>query len=160
EPIPSDFGSIQVGFSISSPELPLGGLLMIRGFALLIVTTAAVGCSPGVKKGSLGPGAVGGGGATAGAIPNCDPKAARPSGDLDQHGYTPQQGDCNDCNSLINPGAIQIPDDPTDYACNGRPGAPASCDELEPGLRDPMSLAQALDECDPRFLIGATLVGP
>jgi hypothetical protein len=94
-----------------------------------------------------------------GTIPNCNQSNPPPNGDQDGDGYTPAQGDCNDCNPAINPGAIQIAGDPTDYSCNGMPGVVVSCADAT-GMRDPVSLAQALDQCDPRFFKGATLVGP
>ena len=64
------------------------------------------------------------------------------------------QGDCNDCNPAIHPGAMQIAGDPTDYACNGMPGVPdmpdmlatPTCDSANLGLRDPAwALAKALE---------------
>jgi hypothetical protein len=95
-----------------------------------------------------------------GNIPDCDPSKSDPNGDADHDGYTPAMGDCNDCNPSINPGAIQIPGDPTDYACNGAPGQVVACDSTNGGKRDATSLANAFEECDPRFFLSATLVGP
>ena len=95
-----------------------------------------------------------------GNLPGCDPSTAPSSGDADGDGYTPAQGDCNDCNPAINPGAIQIPGDTTDYACNGMPGVIAACDSSIAGSRDATSLAQGMDLCDPRFFVSAMLVGP
>ncbi len=109
--------------------------------------------------GSGGHGGTGGGGNGGGNIPNCDPNNAPADGDQDGDGYTPNEGDCNDCNPSINPGAIQIPGDPTDYACNGMPGVATSCSPTN-GARDANSLAAAFENCDPRFFISATLVGP
>jgi hypothetical protein len=95
-----------------------------------------------------------------GNISGCDPSNSPPNGDQDGDGYSPAQGDCNDCNPAINPGAIQIPGDSTDYACNGMPGVVAACDASIAGMRDPTSLAHAMDLCDPRFFKSATMVGP
>jgi hypothetical protein len=80
--------------------------------------------------------------------------------DQDRDGYTANQGDCNDCNALINPGAMQIAGDPTDYACDGMPGVVASCDTGLAGRTDGASLAQAMGFCDARFLVSAQLVQP
>lgn len=93
-------------------------------------------------------------------IPDCNQVNPDPNGDQDHDGYTPAQGDCNDCNPSINPGAIQIVGDQTDYACNGKPGVIAICDIGITGQRDPTSLVKAMDQCDPRFFKGASLVGP
>jgi hypothetical protein len=68
-------------------------------------------------------------------------------------------GDCNDCDPLVNPGATQIPGDPIDYACNGMPGVVATCTPMS-GATDATSMAQAFEQCDPRFFKGAMLVGP
>jgi hypothetical protein len=92
--------------------------------------------------------------------PNCNQGNPDPNGDQDGDGYTPAQGDCNDCNPTINPGAIQIPGDPTDWACNGAPGVVNSCDSSVAGMRDANSLVAAFDQCDPRFFKGAMMVGP
>ena len=54
---------------------------------------------------------------------------------------------------------MQIPGDSTDYACNGMPGVVFSCSPSN-GMRDATSLAQAMDQCDPRFFKGAMLLGP
>src|SRR5581483_2988206 len=59
-----------------------------------------------------------------------------------------------------NPGAIQIAGDPTDYACDGMPGVVPACDQSNGGKNDATSLAQAFEQCDPRFFLGASLVGP
>jgi hypothetical protein len=84
-----------------------------------------------------------------------------PNRDADNDGYTPAQGDCDDCNPLVNPGAIQIPGDHTDYACNGMSGVVAAgCDEGKTGMSDPASLAQSMELCDARFFLGATMKGP
>ncbi|HZS42144.1 MAG TPA: choice-of-anchor L domain-containing protein [Polyangia bacterium] len=92
--------------------------------------------------------------------PGCKSTGGDPNGDQDQDGYTPMQGDCDDCNPTINPGAIQIPGDPTDYACNGMPGVRPTCDTMNVGKNDATSLAAAFEQCDSRFFKSATLVGP
>ena len=39
--------------------------------------------------------------------------------DIDADGYTPAQGDCNDYDPTINPGAVEILGDGIDNNCNG-----------------------------------------
>ncbi len=123
-----------------------------------------VACAPGGRNGvprtaTTGAGDTASDGGSAN-IPSCNQFNPSPDGDQDSDGYTPAQGDCNDCNPSINPGAIQIPGDMTDYACNGKPGTLPSCDASNTGLRDATSLAGAFELCDPRFFLSATLLGP
>ncbi|MFI5288853.1 MAG: choice-of-anchor L domain-containing protein [Polyangia bacterium] len=133
-------------------------LLAISIFALALPACSGSSRARGPNHGGSNPdGAVGPGSMN---IPNCDPTNAPADGDQDQDGYTPAMGDCNDCNPSINPGAIQIPGDPTDYACNGMPGVVAACDSANTGMHDPTSLAEAFEQCDPRFFKSATMVGP
>ena len=122
---------------------------------------ATIGCGGGMARNR--PGGVDGGsdGGGAGSIPGCDPSQSMLTDDKDHDGYTPEQGDCNDCNPLVNPGAVNLPGDPTDYACNGMPGIQTPpCDTLNDGKNDPMSLAQAMELCDQRFIVSATMVAP
>src|SRR5581483_6749552 len=121
----------------------------------------AAGCSSNGGRRGNHPGGGNGDGGSSNAppdIPGCDVSKSGPNDDQDHDGYTPSTGDCNDCNPSINPGAIQIPGDSTDYACNGQPGVVPSCAGAN-GLRDATSLANAMDLCPP-FLMSATLVGP
>ncbi len=92
--------------------------------------------------------------------PNCVQNNPPMNGDQDGDGYTPAQGDCDDCNPLINPGAVQIAGDTTDYACNGMAGKPAACPAVTNAATDAMSMAQAMDLCDTRFLVSAVTTGP
>jgi hypothetical protein len=136
---------------------------MTRWLLAISMVSLVAGCSDSGRGrnpnggGSNGNGGVGGGGM--GNIPGCDPSNNQPSDDKDHDGYTVSAGDCNDCNPSINPGAIQIPNDPTDYSCNGQPGVVPSCSPMN-RANDPTSLAQAMDQCDPRFFKGAMLLGP
>ncbi len=144
---------------------------MRRLVCVLSILAVAVGCGvsrqtggrggSGGSAGGGGSGGSAGGGGSGGGVPDgCQPTGGDPDADQDGDGYSPALGDCNDCNPSINPGAIQIPGDPTDYACNGMPGVIASCDTGLAGMRDPDSLAKAIDQCDPRFYNGAMLIGP
>src|SRR5437667_226213 len=58
--------------------------------------------------------------------------------DMDKDGWTPAQGDCNDCDPNVNPGAIDVgamPDGdggmtmPTDNDCDGKIDPPQPCDD-------------------------------
>ncbi len=82
----------------------------------------------------------------------CD--ATDPKGDYDQDGFTPAQGDCNDCDRNVNPGAIEVIDDSPDAAkadenCNGQVDEPTThCDDaLSLSDLDPLAGARAIDLC-------------
>jgi hypothetical protein len=78
------------------------------------------------------------------------------SPDTDQDGYTIKQGDCNDADATVHPGAVEVCGDNIDQDCNGRDAIcgdndgdgytpeTGDCDdnnvEIYPGARD--------DECD------------
>jgi hypothetical protein len=87
--------------------------------------------------------------------------------DADGDGWTTEQGDCNDCDKLVNPGALDVVNyvldadgNPTadvaetqvDEDCDGTPtdpAAPASCDEgLGPKIGDPLDAARAIGLCN------------
>ena len=42
-----------------------------------------------------------------------------PDGDIDQDSFTPNEGDCDDNDPTINPGALEIPGDGIDQDCDG-----------------------------------------
>ena len=132
----------------------------------ILVLALVLGCGPTSSQPAApkphAPGGSDGSDAGAGtpAVPGCDPADPDANADQDGDGYSIAQGDCDDCNPTVNPGAIQVPGDATDYACNGMPGVVAACDGALAGLRDAASLAKALDQCDPRFFLSAMLVGP
>ncbi|HQP34260.1 MAG TPA: hypothetical protein PLI95_03750, partial [Polyangiaceae bacterium] len=52
------------------------------------------------------------------------------TGDLDKDGYSVEQGDCNDCTPLMNPGAYDYPGDGIDEDCNEvDDDEPSGCDD-------------------------------
>lgn len=72
-----------------------------------------------------------------------------PNLDLDQDGWTPTQGDCNDCDPLTNPAAIEGVGDATDEDCDGLvDNVLPSCDQgLALDDNDPQSAAKAVELC-------------
>jgi hypothetical protein len=84
-----------------------------------------------------------------------------PTKDGDGDGFTPAQGDCNDCDPGMNPGAIEIGANGKDDDCNGMidDNNPA-CDGASAGSKDPNELAHSMEICDARFFKGAMMAGP
>jgi hypothetical protein len=100
-----------------------------------------------------------------GTMPGCIPTADT---DLDQDGWTPGMGDCNDCDANVNPGAIDVINyeigadgKPTDVVaamqfdedCDGsalQPGQAVSCDDNLPvgGVADAFDAAKAIGLCN------------
>ncbi|MFP6684063.1 MAG: choice-of-anchor L domain-containing protein [Polyangiaceae bacterium] len=94
-------------------------------------------------------------GGSTGTGTNCD---AGPDEDKDMDGWSINEGDCNDCDPNMNPGAVEVVADP-----NGMGGAPPAVDEdcdgeidNVPGIcdgqiavdsNDPMDGARAMDLC-------------
>ena len=108
-------------------------------------------------NGGSGGGSSGGGGGGGGTTPCV---ATDPNMDLDGDGYTPAQGDCNDCNPTVNPGAVEVAANGQDDDCNGQVDEPAAaCDSANGGKSDAASLAQSMDLCDARFLKSAMTTG-
>lgn len=78
-----------------------------------------------------------------------------PDIDGDGDGWTPAEGDCDDCNPTSNPGAVDVlvPQAggdlmAVDLDCDGTAAPPAPCDEgLALDDADPMNAARALDLC-------------
>jgi hypothetical protein len=79
-----------------------------------------------------------------------------PNVDGDGDGWTPAEGDCDDCNAKVNPGAVDSlgagadggPPMPFDNDCDGKAALPEPCDDgLALDDADPMNAARALDLC-------------
>lgn len=101
----------------------------------------------GIGIGGGGPGSGGGGGGI-----NCTPGG--PDDDVDGDGYTPTQGDCEDCDPNRNPNAVEVPteDGATAYDedCDGLIDEDDSvlCDDgLAVDDEDPYSAARAMELC-------------
>jgi hypothetical protein len=70
------------------------------------------------------------------------------------------QGDCNDCDKLVNPGALEVGGNMVDDDCDGKVDNVApSCDVSTTG-NDAPTLAQSMEQCDKRFFLSASLNGP
>ena len=94
---------------------------------------------------------LGGGQTGTGTGPTCQ---SAPDEDKDQDGFSVSQGDCNDCDPNVNPGALEVPTemgkDASDEDCDGMVDnvAPASCDDgIALGDTDPKNGARAIDLC-------------
>ncbi len=95
-----------------------------------------------------GPGATGAGGAP----PVCNPGG--PGDDVDGDGFTPAQGDCDDCDPFSNPNAVEViaadGSAPKDENCDGTIDEPpaASCDDgIDVADLDPMNVPKAVELC-------------
>jgi len=131
-------------------------------FLALMASCSGTGSSGGFKAaggsaGSAGAAGAGGGGGAGGSItlPGVDagdsgtPCMYADSTDHDGDGWSFTQGDCNDCDPLINPGAYDIPKDGIDEDCNGIPDdEPTGCDSsLALESTAPGDGAKAIDLC-------------
>jgi len=80
--------------------------------------------------------------------PTCNPKAD-PSLDQDGDGYSPNDGDCNDCNPTINPGAFDVPGNGIDDDCDGTIDNEVTVCDADFAINDPdpMHGAHAIELC-------------
>lgn len=91
--------------------------------------------------------------ADTGDITGGDPCHPGLTTDLDGDGYTPTQGDCNDCDPSVGPDAVEMPtllgDSPKDEDCNGLVDEPVpACDAgLSPAETSALAAARAIDLC-------------
>jgi hypothetical protein len=79
---------------------------------------------------------------------NCTPGG--PNDDVDQDGFTPNDGDCEDCDPNRNPNAIEVPtemgQEPYDENCDG---------EIDEAEAPPCDAGIAIDEEDPLYAAAA-----
>jgi hypothetical protein len=79
------------------------------------------------------------------ASPSC---STAPDEDRDHDGYTAADGDCNDCDPQVNPGAYDVPGNQIDEDCSGTADdEPAECDRALPPDGDAPAAARALGIC-------------
>lgn len=102
--------------------------------------------------GGIGIGGAGPGGANTGGSINCTPGGE--NDDVDGDGYTPAQGDCEDCDPNRNPNAVEVPTEdgatPYDEDCDDVIDEDDSvlCDDgLAVDDQDPISAARAMELC-------------
>jgi len=82
------------------------------------------------------------------AGPEAGSCASGPDDDKDQDGFTGAQGDCNDCDKLVNPGAFDVAMNNVDEDCSGKvDDEPGECDTGLPLDGDPIAGARALGIC-------------
>jgi hypothetical protein len=85
---------------------------------------------------------------SAGAGTQIEPACTSAASDADLDGYTASDGDCNDCNAAVNPGAIDIADNGIDEDCSSdTDDEPASCDDDLDLAGNAEAAAKALGIC-------------
>lgn len=84
--------------------------------------------------------------------PVLDCRTSESHQDADRDGYSPDEGDCDDCDPRVNPGALDVPENGRDEDCNGEDALPSlPCDgPLEATSTDARDAARALDLCEER----------
>jgi len=134
-----------------NPFTGVGGSTVASSSASGGASTSPTG---GLGGGVFGTSGIGTGGLGAGASGACNPG---PNEDFDKDGWTIAQGDCNDCDPNVNPGAIDTPAHPgpdggiipaSDNNCDGKITVDVTCDAtLALADIDPMHGANAIELC-------------
>lgn len=112
-----------------------------------VAEAGAAGANTTGGAGAGGDGSQAGAAGVAGApdVPTC---ASSANTDLDKDGFTPSQGDCNDCDANVNPGAFEVPGNGTDDDCNSKIDEVTSCDaDLALDSANAYDAARALELC-------------
>ncbi len=110
--------------------------------------SAASGGSGAVVINPDGGGGTSGSGGKLNQPPPCN--QTNPGVDGDGDGFTPGNGDCNDCTSQMNPAAYDHPGNGVDEDCNGTPDdEPTGCDTqaYDVGYADPVMGARVIGIC-------------
>jgi hypothetical protein len=85
---------------------------------------------------------------SAGADAGVEPPCSTAQEDADGDGYTKQDGDCDECNSAVNPGALDLDNNGVDEDCSGRVDDElAACDDDLDAAGDAELAAKALGIC-------------
>ena len=67
---------------------------------------------------------------------------------VDSDGFSVAEGDCNDFDDVVNPGAYDLPGNGVDEDCDGSDAKSDSCDDsLDIGATDPLLAARAIELC-------------
>ena len=133
------------------------------GLALLVAGCSASGGGSGIQGsgatnaggalnggGGSGGGIAIGGGSNVGGGGNAINCKSGPNDDADKDGFTPSQGDCNDCDANANPGAFDVAGNNIDEDCNNKPDdTQTSCDGniTDVAQADPKDGARAMGLC-------------
>jgi hypothetical protein len=154
-------GAIPIDYGVMRPSFRLG-----VGFPLVL----SFGCAPGVTGDVFSSGGSGGttvaATAASTAASNDQSSAAQfmsgtgtsggmtcvsgPDEDKDMDGFTVNQGDCNDCDPNVNPGAIEVIDTTPDPMTGMvPPPADEDCDGMVDNVAPPCDANLAVDEQDP-----------
>ena len=87
--------------------------------------------------------------------------------DLDGDGFSPSQGDCNDCTTNINPAAYDFPGNSIDEDCDGEADSEPLCDTVAAPIDSDSALAAAaaiglcrMQSGDSWGLVSAAYVNP
>jgi hypothetical protein len=130
---------------------------------VLLVLVLGLGCEVGGGRrprdsGTTGGGDAGDAGGTDAFVPprpdagppGCNPFGPRPGLDEDGDGWGSEDGDCDDCSNVVNPGAFDFPGNMVDEDCSGT-DATASEHECDTSLAldsaDPNDAARAIGLC-------------
>jgi hypothetical protein len=116
-------------------------------------TSGDTGSGSGVSSGSAagsGTGSTLGSGSSSASVGGPCPYASNDTVDHDGDGWANADGDCNDCNKFINPGAYDLPGDGVDQDCDGKADdEPTGCDSAltAEATTDGSDGATAIDLC-------------
>jgi hypothetical protein len=150
------FTNIEVDFSHSLIFMLIRRFSSVLAFATVAVMLTAFRC-PGPdpvgdgdpEVGGGGPGGAPGGGGAGGSEACVSP----PDEDNDQDGWTGEEGDCDDCEAAVNPGAVELQTLPGDEAfddnCDGEIDEVPNCEPDSNNVAvTPLIAAHTIELCD------------